>query len=278
MIAEREARQLSADGLRLWDLYKRNEHAHLLNEVDVLSKGGPLSADVLGLASLSLSALERWQEAVGAATRAAGAGTHLAWLHGALAMALAGSGNLSGALAAQQRARQLAPADPQHGALLAKYLRLLGQAREACRAAREALVIDSEHIPALNELALSESMLHTAAGQRTAARRALRGALERRPGWAEAEDALARTLPGTRGVGGMLLGHVLTLGRVTLVGWLMIAFLYYLLFRLLEFGWKLAPALLPIGQTLLVITLAYLLVGLAVGRLLRWLLNRGWPR
>lgn len=308
MIGERELRTFSAEGLRLRELYKQKEHAHLLNEVDALSKKGSVSPDVMGLAALSLAALERWQEAAQAAAKAAAARPDGAWLQAVLALTEAESGNLEAALAAQQRARQLAPGDPLHAALLARYLRRLGRPQDACRVAREALVLDQEHPAALNELGLAlaasgdpggaleqfqhaqaavptdgeawlnEGLLHKARGDKKAARRALHGALDRQPGWYEAEDALALTLPGAGVLGGRLLAHMLTLGRVTLVGWLMIAFLYYLLFRLLEFGWKAAPVLLPAGQSLLMLTLAYLLGGLAGGRLLRSLMDRGWPR
>lgn len=88
---------------------------------------------------------------------------------------------------------------------------------------------------------------------------------------------MADTLVSPPGLGRRVLHHALNLGRVTLVGWMMISFLYYVSFRVLQILWKLMPFLLPVAQGLLYITLAYLAGGFVVGRLLRWLFRGAWP-
>ncbi|HWI65894.1 MAG TPA: tetratricopeptide repeat protein [Symbiobacteriaceae bacterium] len=304
MISDRERRQLGDGARQLLGLYEQGQHPHLLNEVEMLSKAGPLPADVLGMASLSLSAVERYADAARAAREAAEAAPSAAWLYDALAAAEAGQGRLEAAVAAQRRAVQLLPGEAGYGAALAGYLRRAGEIDLAARTARQALLTAPEHAGALCELGLAlaaggdragaleqfrlaqqadpaspqghlqEGVLLLLAGERRAARPALHAALKRRPGLTEAEDRLAGTLGGFPPVW----VHLLNLGRVTVVGWAMIAFLYYLLFRLLEFLWKTWPVLLPAGRILLVVTLTYLLGGMLVGRLMRFAFRRGWPR
>lgn len=310
MIAEPEVKLLDPEALRLLDLYEKGQHAPLLNEVDELSKAGPLKAGVLGLAALSLSAMERHTDAVKAAKQALAQEPRWAWLYEALAAAEAGPGTpdaLSRAMATQQRAVQLAPAEPAYGAALARYQRQAGNPSEAVATARKALQANPAHAGALNELGLAlqasddregalqafrqaqeaaptdpdgylhEGTLQSRAGDRGAACHALREALRRQPGMPTAEDRMAETISGPTGPARATLLHLLFIGRITLMGWLIIAFFYYLLFRLLEFIWKLWPAMLPVGRGLLLITLAYLLGGLALGRLLRLAFRMGWP-
>lgn len=308
VIAERERRQLGEGAAKLLQLYEKGQHPHLLNEVEMLSKAGALPADVLGMAALSLIESERYADAARAAGEALKAAPGQAWLHHALAAAEAGQGRPESAVEAARRAVQLMPGHPVYGASLARYLRLTGQVDAAIRTARQALLPDSSHTGALCELGLAlaaagdrsgaleqfrmaqqaapddpegflhEGALHMAAGARAEARAALHQALDRYPGWAEAENQLAQTLAGRGGPGRALLLHALSLGRVNVVGWGMIAFLYYLLFRLLEFIWKMWPAALPVGQVLLVGTLVWLVGGLALGRAVRFAFGRGWPR
>lgn len=308
MIAERERRQLGDGAVKLLQLYEKGQHPHLLNEVEMLSKGGALPADVLGMAALSLLESERFAEAAKTAHEALKAAPGQAWLHHALAAAEAGQGRLEEAIAAARRAVQLMPGYPEYGASLARYLRLSGQMDAAVRTARQALLTDSGHTGALCELGLAlaaagdrsgaleqfrmarqaapdapepylhEGSLHLAAGARAEARAALHGALARSPGWPDAENLLALTVAGQSGPGRAMLLHALSLGRVNVVGWGMIAFLYYLFFRLLEFIWKMWPAALPVGQTLLIATLVWLVGGLVLGRAMRFAFGRGRPR
>lgn len=308
MITEREIQTFDADGLRLLEAHRKGQHAALLNEVDELAKAGPLSPAVLGLGSLALGELERHDEAVKAANQAVHLAPNHAWLHHALAKGEAGQKRLEQAVAAQRQAVRLMPAEAGYTAALAAYLRESGQPAEAARVARQALMTSPEHSGALNELGLAllaagdqggalaqfrlaqaadsqnptgflnEGSLHLKAGARSAARRALREALRRQPGMTAAEDRMAETLAGQTGFMRSVLLHLLDLGRVTVVGWSIIAFLYYLLFRLVEFIWKVAPALLPVGQAVLVITLIYLAGGMVLGHIMRLSFRIVWPR
>ncbi|HLN61169.1 MAG TPA: tetratricopeptide repeat protein [Symbiobacteriaceae bacterium] len=300
----REERLLGDGARHLLDLYRDGQYAPLLAEVDQLAKEGQVGAPELGLTALALTALERHEEAVKAAGEAVKRAPDQAWLHDTLAAAEAGLGRLERATEAQRRAAQLLPGEPAYTARLAKYQRLNGEHDLAVRTARQALLTDPGHPEALNELGLAlqatgdtagalaqfraaqeaapaaaeayvnEGVLHLRAGARGEARRAFRAAVQRRPGWEEAENYLVRSMTGERGPLTATLLHLLNLGRFTLVGWLIVAFLYYLLFRLLEFVWKAWPATLPLGRGLLMATLVYLLGGLAVGKVLRFLLRR----
>lgn len=308
MLAEREIKQLDQEAIRLWELFRSNQHTALLNEVDALSKVGGLSAGVLGLASLSCSHLERYDQAANAASQALQSQPQWAWLFAALARAEAGQNRTEKAVFAQQQAVRLAPGEPGYMADLAGYQRLVGHHESAMRTARQALMVDPDHAGSLNELGLAllaagatdealsqfqraqdvsandaagymnEGGLHLRAGARGEAHRALREALRRQPDLHRAEDLMADSLAGDKGPVRLLLGHLLLLARVTMIGWLAIAFGYYLTFRLLQFIWRVAPVTLPIGQTLLLVTLVWLLGGLIVGRLLRLGFRLGWPR
>lgn len=308
MITEREAHLLDEDARRLLALHQKEQNAALLNEVDELSKRAPLTPGVLGVAAMALTALERSDEAVKAAGHAAKAEPGWAWLHHALAAARARLGHLEEALAAQRQAAQLMPGEPGYTAGLARYLREAGQPDQAVRTARQALLTAPAHPGALNELGLalqaagdpagaleafrqaqatdpagaeahiSEGVLHLRAGARKEARKSLRAALKRHPGLPEAENRMVETLAGKQGFLHTALIHILNLGRLNVVGWLMIAFLYYVGFRLLQILWRYLPATLPAAQALLIATLAWLLGGMALGHLLRLLFRTGWPR
>lgn len=307
MVTDRERKLLDSEAQGLLELYEQGQHPHLLNEVDQLSKSGRLSTGVLGVASLSLTAMERHTEAVKAAREAISREPGWAWLHHALAQAEAGHGALQAAAEAQLQAVRLMPGEPGYAAALARLERLQGHPDQAARTARQALMVAPGHAGALNELGLAlleagdaagalaqfrsvqqaapdqpqgyvnEGVLHLRTGNRGEARRALRKGLQYSPGLTEAENRMAETLTGPKGLVRAAVLHLLTLGRITVVGWLIIAFLYYLLFRLLEFIWKVAPATLPVSRGVLLVTLIYLLVGLSAGHLLRFLFRKGWP-
>lgn len=308
MTHQPELQQLDGDGQRLLGFYRTRQYTALLHEVDELSKRGPLSAAAQGMASLACSELERYSEAANAAGMALQQQPAWAWLYHALAMAEAGRGRLREAVAAQSRAVALAPAEPAYPTALARYQRESGWPEDAAKTARQALLAHPEHPGALNELGLalqaagdpegafqqfrmaqsvggddpepwiSEGNLQAQQGDCGQARHCYHEALRRAPGLTAAEDRLADTLTGGPGIARRLLLHLLNLGRVTMVGWMMISFLYYVTFRLLQILWRLLPILLPVAQGLLVATLLYLLIGLAAGRSLRAAFRLGWPR
>jgi Flp pilus assembly protein TadD len=302
VISVKERQQLDVGALRLLELYEQGEHAHLLNEVEQLSKEGAPTPAMLGLAALSLTALERHADALKAAGQAVEHATDRAWLYAALAGAQAGASRWEEAVWAQERAVQLMPGEPGYLVALARYQRLAGAPEQAVRTARRAWVADAAHPGALVELGLAlaatgdpegalaqfraaqaaapaepagwlnEGMLLLQAGDHSGARQALHRALAVKPGLEDAENGLAATL----GAKPVIL-HLLVFGRLNTVGWLIVAFLYYLFFRLLEFVWKLAPATYPAFRVLLGVSLLYLLAVLAGGRLLRAAFHRGWP-
>jgi Flp pilus assembly protein TadD len=304
MISEREWQALSADGSRLAALYRKGQNAPLLTEVDQLAKEGPLQPDVLGVASLALTALERYAEAIKAAEGALALAPDQAWLFSALAAGYAGQGDLARAVASQRRAAQLSPAAAEHTINLVRYIRMAGEAESAAKVARQAMLQHPAHAGLHVELGLSlldlgqraealaqlraaqqaapgdfsgyenEGVLHLRSGDQREARRALRKSLQRSPGRTESENLMAATL----GTPGSVFRHLLDLGRVNLIGWLIIVFLYYLLFRLMEFFWKQWPQTLPLGRMLLLGALCYLVGGLLVGRTLRLLFRTNWPK
>lgn len=302
-MTEKELAQVDDASRRLLEMYGKGQHASLLHEVDQLSRDGEMSAGIYGAAALACTGLERYEEAVIAAGVALQKEPGWAWLYQAFAAAKAGQKELKEALTAQTRAVVLEPGEPGYAAVLARYLRESGQPEHAAETARQALKVDPDHVGALNELSLAlleigdtagamaqvrraqsahpadpqsyvnEGVLHLRAGARSEARRAFRQALRHGPGLTEAENQMA----GTLGLKSLVL-HLLTLGRITVVGWTIVAFLYYVTFRLLEMLWKAVPAFLPVGQTLMVITLAYLIAGLVLGHSLRWAFKAVWPR
>lgn len=308
MISDREAELLDAPALRLLDIYKNEQYTSLLHEVDDIAKAAPLSAGAYGIASLACSAMLRYEEAAIAAETALGKEPNWAWLYNALSLARVGQQRLQEAVSAQRRAAALMPDQPAYGAHLARYLRLSGRTDEAIGTARSGLELHPNHTPFRNELGLAlldqgdmvaalaqfkaaqqaepteptpylnEGVLHQRAGAPGKARLYFREALRRHPGHIEAEDLLAQSFAGNSGVAKQLLAHLLTLGRVTAVGWLMISFLYYIFFRLLQFLWRVFPASEVAFQGLLWVLMAYLIVGFLTGRLLRFAFRSPWPR
>lgn len=308
MTTERELTLLDPHALRLLEMYRKGQHGVLLHEVDELAKQGLLSPAVLGMASLGCAALERYDEAATAARNALEQQPGWAWLHHALAAAAAGAGQREPAILAETRATQLAPGEPAYAAALARYLREAGRPAEAVRVARQALLNSPDDAGVLNELGLallehgdpagalaplrqaqaaapydpagfiSEGVVHLRGGDRSQARRSFSEALRRQPGLELAEDRMADTLASPPGLLRQALGHMMTLSRVTSLGWAIIAFLYYVGFRILQIVWRLVPALLPAGQALLLLTLLWLGGGLLMGWSLRLAFRAGWPR
>ncbi len=305
IITKQELAHLDADAQRLLAIHERGLHTALLAEVDELSKQGPLLPGVLGVASASLAELERYEEASKTAHAALEQEPRQAWLHRALSRGEAGQGHWDRATEAARAAMQLMPAEPFYLANLAECQRRSGQLDLAIRTARQSLTLDPEHVATLNELGLAlqaqgdrggaleqfrqaqrlqpgepasflhEGRLHMGTGAVGDARRAFREALRRSPGLEEAENLLARSLGGGAAWQAVIL-HLMNLSRLTLVGWAIAAFLYYLFFRLMEFIWKYFPIMLPVGQVLLVASLLWILGGALLGRILRVALRAGW--
>lgn len=298
-----EIERLDAEVRRLVDAYEKGQHTSLLAEVDELSKQGPLPAGLLGLAASSLVAMERFDEAVRAARGALEREPRWAWLYLALSRAEAGRGDWAKAADAARAAVQIMPGEPGYLANLAHCQRESGQAELAVKTARQALVLDPANPESLNQLGLAlettgdpagaleqfrqaqavrpedpaaylhQGELHRRAGRVGPARRALQEALRRNPRLTEAEDRLSETLSENPLVRRVLM-HLLSLARLTVVGWAIAAFLYYVLFRMLEILWKSFDVFLPVGRGLLAATLAWLVGGALVGGVLRWVLRR----
>lgn len=303
IISPAETQALEPAALALLEIYRKGEHTALLAEVDQQSKSGPLPPDVLGLAAASLLALERYDEAVKAAGHATAQSPHKAWLHHVLGRAELGRGDRDKALQAAQTACRLMPDYPDYLATLAACQRESGDPAAAAATARRALAAAPDHAAALLELGLAlaalgdeagalerlreaqaaepkaaapylaEADLHTKAGRTAEARRALQRALRELPDLVEAEERLAGTV-GRSALLHRTLIHLIHLSRLTVTGWLIVAFLYYLFFRLLEFLWKYFAVLLPAGRVLLAFTALWLLGGAVAGRLLRGTLRR----
>lgn len=303
IISPAEHQQLEPAARALLEMYQKGEHAAVLAEVDQQSKSGPLPPDVLGVAAASLLALERGDEAVKAARHAAAQSPRTAWIHHVLGRAELHRGDGQKALEAAQAACRLMPGHPDYLATLAACQRETGDLAAAVATARRALAGAPGHAGLLHELGLAlaaqgdeagaldqfrkaqaaapkspaaylaEADLHRQAGRAAEARRALQRALQEIPGSLEAEERLAGTV-GRSPVLHRVLIHLIHLSRLTVTGWLIVAFLYYLFFRLLEFLWKYFPALLPAGRALLLLTAVWLLGGAAAGRLLRAALRR----
>lgn len=293
-----ETERLDAEARRLLPAYEKGQYTSLLAEVDELSKRGPLTAGLLGLAAASLVAMERYDEAVTAARGAVEREPRWAWLYLALSRAEGGRGNWATATDAARIAMQIVPGEPGYLANLSACQRQSGQPDLAARTARQALVLDPAHVESLNQLGLAleaqgdeqgaleqfrqaqsaspeqagpylnEGALHQRAGRTAEARRAFQAALRQNPGLNDAEDRLAESLSenpmARRG-----LKHLLALARLSLIGWGVVAFFYYLLFRLLEFFWRMWDVLLPVGRALLVVSLVWILGGAMAGWTLR---------
>lgn len=303
IMTQAEMERLDPEARRLLAAYDKEQYTSLLAEVDELSKRGPLSPGLLGLAAASLVVMERYEEAVTAARGAVEREPRWAWLHLALSRAEGGLGNWPKAVEAGRTAMQILPGEPVYLANLSACQREAGQADLAVRTARQALALDPAHPEGLNQLGLAleaggdtrgaleqfrkaqaaqpdspaaylnEGMLHRRAGRTSESRRAFQQALRLEQGRTEAEDRLAESLSDSPVVRRTIL-HLVNLARLSVVGWAIVAFFYYLFFRLLEFLWKFAGSMLPVGRTLLVVTLLWLLGGAAMGRVLRLWLRR----
>lgn len=300
-----EVERLDADAHQLLAAYEKGQYTSLLAEVDELSKRGPLSAGVLGLAAASLIALERFEEAATVARAAAERQPRWAWLHLALSRGEGGRGDWTRATEAARQAVQLLPEEPAYLANLAGCQRESGQPDLAVKTARQALQLVPDHPESLNQLGLAlealgdesgaleqflraqaqpgetaaylhAGALHHRAGRVSEARRAYQEALRREPGLTEAEDRLAESLT-RQPLARRAIMHLLAIARLSLIGWTVVAFFYYLLFRLLQFFWRTWEGLLPVGQTLLVVSLIWILGGALAGLLIRALLRyRRW--
>ena len=298
-----ETQQLDPGALALLETYQRGEHTAVLAEVDQQSKAGPLPPDVLGLAAASLLALERYDEAVKAARHAVAQSPRKAWLHHVLGRAELSRGDRAKALEAVQTACRLMPGHPDYQATLAACQRESGDPAAAAATARGALAGAPGHAGLLHELGLAlaaqgddagaldqfrkaqaadpkapdaylaEAALHRKAGRATDARRALQRVLQEVPDLLEAEERLAETV-GPSALLHRLLVHLIHLSRLTVTGWLIVAFLYYLFFRLLEFLWEHFPVLLPVSRVLLAVTALWILGGAVTGRFIRAALRR----
>jgi len=302
-----ESERLDSESQRLLAIHEKGLHTALLAEVDELSKRGPLTPGILGIASASLAALDRFDEAVKTAQAALEQEPRQAWLHLALSRGEAGRKDWTRATEAARAAVQLMPGQPFYLAHLAECQRQSGRPDLAIRSAQQALTVDPGHVESLNALGLAleaqgdrtgaleqfrraqaarpadpsgfllEGRLHLGAGAVSDARRAFRGALQQNPGLEEAENLLVESLGGGKPLQATVL-HLLNLSRLTVVGWAIAAFLYYLFFRLLEWVWHYFPITLPVGRFLLVVSLVWLVGGALVGRLLRLALRAGWPK
>lgn len=303
LMAKPEMDRLAADVLPLLEAYQKSEHHALLAEVDQRSKSGPLSADTLGLAAASMIALERYDEAATAARAAVGQQPRTAWLYHILSQAERGRGDRTQALEAARLAAQLLPGQPDYLATLAACQRESGDAKQALATAWQAVATDDTNAAALNQLGLAlaatgdaagaleqfrraqaacptdpdgylnEGDLHHGAGRVREARRAYQEALRRQLAVHAAEERLVATLTESP-LPRKALGHLVALSRLTVTGWAIVAFLYYLLFRLLEYLWRTWVVLIPAGRVLLIVTLVWLLGGALLGRLLRGYLRR----
>lgn len=303
IMTQTEMERLDADTRRLLEAYEKGQYTSLLAEVDELSKRGPLSAGLLGLATASLVAMERYEEAVTAGRGAVEREPRWAWLHLALSRAHVGRGDWLKATESARVAMQIMPGEPTYLANLSACQRQSGQADLAMRTARQALLTAPEHTESLHQLGLAleaagdtagalaqfhraqavqpdepaaylhEGMLHRRAGRISESRRAFREALRRNRGLTEAEDRLAESLSDSPLARHGLM-HLLTLARLSIIGWAVVAFFYYLLFRLLEFFWRTWPVFVSVGRGLLVVTVVWLVGGAVLGWGLRAALRR----
>lgn len=209
-------------------------------------------------------------------------------------------------IAAADQAVRLAPSEPAWHALAARLRNEAGFAAEALQIAERGLGRHPESAHLLVERALAaaqmesggsdplidlqkaqslapadpwpfeaEGRLHLGAGRFSEAAIAFRRALRlATPGPAREgiEDQLIRAVaPKAPG----LLRLLLLAARVTVIGWVVILFGYYIFFRLLQIGWKLAPAFKPFGQGLLLATAIGGALLVLAGHITRLLLRQG---
>ncbi|HLO01666.1 MAG TPA: hypothetical protein VK191_00925 [Symbiobacteriaceae bacterium] len=224
-----------------------------------------------------------------AATRAAGAPA-----------AGTGPSDWAKAITAADQAVRLAPAEPAWHALGARLRREAGFTAEALQSAERGLQRHPDSVHLLVERGLAsgaltdlrqaqaiaptdpwpfeaEGHLHGLAGNVAEAAVAYRRALRLAPAGPAAEaieDQLARAIAPRAPLTGLLRLLLLT-ARVTVIGWVVILFGYYIFFRLLQIGWKLAPVLKPFGQGLLLATAVGGALLVAGGHLTRLLLRQG---
>lgn len=208
------------------------------------------------------------------------------------------------AIAAADQAVRLAPSEAAWHALGARLRRTAGFPAEALQSAERGLLRhpQSAHLlveralatqdqsAALADLQQAQSLaptdpwpweaageLHSRAGRRPEAAAAYRRALRLAPP-GPARDATLDRLAGVIAPKAPLAGLLrllLLAARVTVIGWAVILFGYYILFRLLQIGWKLAPAFKPFGQGLLLVTAVGGALVVVVGHLTRFLLRQG---
>lgn len=297
VITPTERQRLDETEQRLLALYENRRPAQVLAEVAELARQGPPSPAAIALASLAHLDLEQADDAARLAEVAVGREPQRAWLHHVRAAALQARADGAGAVAAQERAVQLAPDEPLYRAALSSYRRRQGDLAGAAADARAALALAPAHPAALNEMGLvhlaasevpaaidafrqaqavapdqaaghyHEGLAHLQAGDRPAARRCLAAALQRDPQLEAAEDQLALAAGGR--FWGPVWRHLLFWGRFSVVGWSIAAFLYYILYRLLQMLWGAVPALYAPFRWLLVATLVYLILGVMGGRVVR---------
>lgn len=216
------------------------------------------------------------------------------------------------AIAAADQAVRLAPSEPAWHALGARLRYETGFPAEALQAAEKGLQRhpDAPHLLVERALASAasgappqnhawadlhkaqalaphdpwpfeaEGQLHLRAERYAEAaiayRRALRLAASG-PAREPIEDQLVRAVA-PRAPLTALLRLLLLTARVTVIGWVIILFGYYIFFRLLQIGWKLAPAFKPFGQGLLLVTAGGGALLVVAGHLARLLLRHGKHR
>lgn len=303
------------DDLARWQkLWDEGAHGALLNEIGQAMKAGELPPEGYGLGALACIALERFDEAVKAGLNGVNRAPREPWLYGALAEAyrgLAKSGGSSApqdwakAIAAADQAVRLAPSEPAWHATAARLRRESGFAEEALQSAQRGLERHPQSAHLLVERALAtvsmdagaladlaqaqrvapadpwpfeaEGQLHLDANRYPAAAVAFRRALRRGPSGPSRErieDQLVRALAPRPRLYNMLRLLLLT-ARVTVIGWVVILFGYYILFRLLEIGWKLVPAFKLYTEGFLLLTAMWGALLFVAGHLTRLLLPHG---
>lgn len=207
-------------------------------------------------------------------------------------------------MTAARAGNRLLPGEAGYLAALARYLRAAGDLAQAAVTARQAVAVAPNSADALLELGLCQAAagdstgarasfrqaqsaapgdprpyyhdgsLLLATGQTAAGRRALRQALRRNPDHGPAEDLLVSSLAGGRALPATALCQLLLFGRLNTVGLGILAFVYYVAFRLAQMlAWAVPEVWAP-ARVLLVAILIYLVLAVAGGRALRAWLRR----
>jgi tetratricopeptide (TPR) repeat protein len=294
------------DLTRWRQLWAEGAHGALLSELKEAMKAGPLPAEAYGLGALACIALERFDEAVKAGQNGVARAPREAWLFGALAEAYRGlarsekepAGDWAKAIAAADQAVRLAPTESAWAALGARLRREAGFPTEALQTAERGLERHPESVPLLVERGLArgetsdlrraqqlaptdpwpleaEGMLHAQAGRHRAAASAFRRALRLAPRGSAAEAIEVQLAQAVAPRAAGLLRLLLLVTRITVIGWGVILFGYYIFFRLLQMGWKLAPGFKPVGQGLLLASAVGGALLVVVAHLTRLLLRLG---